>query len=89
MAPEIVFTNRGQDALDVLEHTEQSRVRKKLERIADCEFRAPWEWDFCRMEGRADGRFWIGERLRVFADIDHERDVIRVRHVGRRENLYT
>lgn len=89
MAHEIVFTSSGQDALAALEHTEQSRVRRKLDRIATCEIRAPWEWGFCRMEGRADGRFWIGDGLRVFADIDRDGDVIRVRHVGRRENLYT
>lgn len=89
MPYDIVFMADGSEALDRLEPTEQLRVRKKLDRIADSEFREPWEWDFCQMDGCADGRFSIGDRLRVFADIDIGAGLIRIHHVGRRENLYT
>lgn len=87
MPYEIVYTQDGTDAFDDLEPIEQHQVQEKLAEIADCEFRDPRDWDFCRMEGCADGRFSIG-RLRVFADIDPRAGVIRIHHVGRRENLY-
>jgi mRNA-degrading endonuclease RelE of RelBE toxin-antitoxin system len=85
----IVFTTDGSDAFEALEHMEQRQVWKKLDQIAYSEFRDPREWDFCRMEGCADGRFSIGGGLRVFADIDDGASIIRIHHVGRRENLYT
>lgn len=88
MPYDIVFTAAGSEALDQLEPTEQHRVRQKLDQIANSEFREPWEWDFCQMEGCADGRFSIGDRLRAFVDIDIGAGLIRIHYVGRRENLY-
>lgn len=86
---EITFTADGRDAFDRLEPTERAQVRKKLDRIAYADFRDPWEWGFCRMKGCADGRLKISDGLRVFADIYENAGVIRIHHVGRRENLYT
>lgn len=87
MSYEIVYTTDGNDEFDDLEPIEQHQVQEKLAEIADCGFRDPRDWDFCRMEGCADGRFSIG-RLRVFAHIDPRARVIRIYHVGRRENIY-
>jgi len=86
---DITFTADGAEAFEGLEPTEQVQIRSKLNQIASCEFRSPQEWDFCRLEGRADGRFCIGKGLRVFADIDDANGVIRIRYAGRREDLYT
>lgn len=89
MPYEIVYTADGSEAFDQLEPTERQQVREKLDEIACSPFRDPWDWDFCRMEGCADGRFSIGKGIRVYADIDAGTGVIRIHHVGRRENLYT
>ncbi|QSX00103.1 type II toxin-antitoxin system RelE family toxin [Haloterrigena alkaliphila] len=89
MPYEIVFTADGSEAFNTLEHTEQRQVRKKLVQIAYCEYRNPRDWDYQEMDGCADGRFKVGSGLRVFADIDDRAGVIRIRSVGRRENLYT
>jgi len=85
---DVVYTVRGRNSLEELEQGEQGQVRTKLAEIAGSEFRDPWEWDFCRMPGRAEGRFAVGGGLRVYADIEEARSVIRIRFVGRRENLY-
>lgn len=85
----LVFTDNGKRALDRLETEAQRRVKEKLTRIATCDYRHPADWDFkptsCHFEG--EGRFGAGD-LRVFADIDEERDLIRIYNIGRRENLY-
>lgn len=88
MPYEIVFTADGSKALESLEHSERDRVRDKMNQIAFSEFRSPRDWDFSQMEGCAEGRFGIGDSLRVFADIDDANGVIRIHNVGRRENLY-
>lgn len=88
MTYDIAFTHAGRSALDSLERAERTYIHRKLEEITNCEFRHPTEWDFERMAGCADGRFRIGNGLRVFADIDEETSRIRVRDVRRRENLY-
>lgn len=88
MPYEISFTNAGKDSLAALEQPDQERVRKKLQRIAHDQFRHPREWDYCQMEGCADGRFGIGSGLRAFVDIEEATSIIRVHYVGRRENLY-
>lgn len=88
MAYDIVFTQNGRSALRDLGQSEQRQVRTKLFEIASCEFRSPTEWDFCSMAGPAEGRFRIGDGLRVAADVDDRRELIRVHRVSRRENLY-
>jgi len=88
MTFDISFTRSGKDSLANLEHTEQVRVRRKLEEIACSQFRHPRDWDFCQMEGFAEGRFGIGDGLRAFVDIDESSSEIRVHYVGQRENLY-
>jgi hypothetical protein len=45
-------------------------VTRNLEESSTSAFRHPSEWDFERLPGLADGRFRIGNSLRVFADID-------------------
>lgn len=60
-----------------------------LDRITGCEFCDPGEWGHCRLEGHTDGRFWIGEGLRVFADIDVISTSFLSVMSGIRENLYT
>jgi mRNA-degrading endonuclease RelE of RelBE toxin-antitoxin system len=86
---DLKFTDCGEQALNRLEGEEQERVRQKLRRIANCQYRHPTDWDFARMDGCAEGRFGITDGLRVFADIDEQRGIIRIHHIGRRENLYT
>jgi mRNA-degrading endonuclease RelE of RelBE toxin-antitoxin system len=88
MAYSLVFTRDARHALDILERTERSAVTRKLNEISACEFRHPSQWDFERLPGLADGRFRIGNSLRVFADIDETDGLIRVHDVRRRENLY-
>lgn len=85
---DVVYTTQGRASLMSLEDATQDRVRRKLDRIATCEFREPMEWDYETITGPVDGRFGIGAGLRALVDIDTEADVIRVRHVGHRENLY-
>jgi mRNA-degrading endonuclease RelE of RelBE toxin-antitoxin system len=86
---ELTFTDAAEQALTLLEAGEQERVQQKLNRIANCQYRHPADWDFTQMDGCAEGRFGITDGLRVFADIDEQRGIIRIHHIGRRENLYT
>jgi mRNA-degrading endonuclease RelE of RelBE toxin-antitoxin system len=89
MTYRVSFTDEGETALRALESDERNRVTTKLGRIATCQYRHPSDWNFSRMDGCADGRFEIGDGLRVFADIDERRHLIRIHWIGRRENLYT
>ena len=82
-------TDTGERALARLETEEQERVKQKLNRVATCHYRHPADWDFEQMSGSCEGRFRIAGDLRVLADIDEERGVIRIHNIGRRENLYT
>ncbi|WP_143420577.1 type II toxin-antitoxin system RelE/ParE family toxin [Halorubrum sp. Ib24] len=86
---ELIFTDQGEKAIDRLETENQERVKQKLNRIANSHYRHPADWDFEQMTGCCEGRFRITGNLRVFADIDEERGIIRIHHIGRRENLYT
>lgn len=86
---ELTFTDRGEQALNQLEKKNQERIKQKLNRIATCHYRHPADWNFEQMPGRCEGRFSITGNLRVFADIDEKRGIIRIHYIGRRENLYT
>jgi mRNA-degrading endonuclease RelE of RelBE toxin-antitoxin system len=86
---DLTFTDGGERALTRLESKEQERVEQKLNRIVTCQYRHPTDWHFERMAGCSDGRFCITDGLRVFADIDDQRGIIRIHYIGRRENLYT
>lgn len=88
MAYEIVFTGSVEEAFDGLETDERSYIQKKLDEIASSEFRHPSQWDFKSLKGRGEGRFRVGNGLRVGADIDDAEDTIRVHWADRRENLY-
>ena len=88
MAYDITYTGSAEKGLEELETDEQDYVQKKLNQIASSEFRHPAEWDFKRMEGQAEGRFRIGNGLRIFADINNGEKTIRVHRTARRENLY-
>lgn len=88
MAYDITYTGSAEKAFKGLEADEQSYIQKKLNQIASSEFRHPAQWDFKRLEGQAEGRFRIGNGLRVFADIDDTENTIRVHRTDRRENLY-
>jgi len=83
-----VFTGSADEAFDGLESDERSYIQKKLDEIASSEFRHPSHWDFKLLDGQAEGRFRIGDSLRVFADINDAEDTIRVYRAARRENLY-
>lgn len=89
MKYELTFTDRGKKALTRLDTENQERVKRKLNRIATCHYRHPADWDFEQMPGYCEGRFCITGNLRVFADIDEKHGIIRIHHIGRRENLYT
>ena len=86
---ELTFTDGGKRALSRLDPANKERVKQKLTRIATCHYRHPADWDFEQMSGCCEGRFRLTDEFRVFADIDEERGVIRIHHIGRRENLYT
>ncbi|GAB7093443.1 hypothetical protein JCM30237_05950 [Halolamina litorea] len=88
MAYDITYTGSAEEAFEGLEKIEQSYIQKKLNQIATSEFRHPAQWDFKRLEGQAEGRFRIGNGLRVFADIDDTEKTIRIYRTDRRENLY-
>ncbi|ELY58298.1 hypothetical protein C493_06974 [Natronolimnohabitans innermongolicus JCM 12255] len=88
MAYEIAFTGSIEEAFDGLEADERSYIQKKLDQIASSEFRHPSQWDFKPLKGRGEGRFRIGNGLRVGANIDDEENTIRVYWADRRENLY-
>lgn len=88
MAYEITYTGSAEKAFNELEDDEQRHIQKKLNQIASSEFRHPAQWDFKRLDGKADGRFRIGNSIRVFADIDDTTNTIRIHHATRRENLY-
>jgi len=89
MAYDITFAGSAEKAFNELETDEQRYVQKKLNQIASSEFRHPAQWDFKHLDGKADGRFRIGDSLRVFADIDDNTNTIRVHQAARRENLYS
>ena len=88
MAYNITYTGSAEKAFKRLETDEQRYIKSKLNQIASSEFRHPAQWNFKRLEGQAEGRFRIGNSLRVFADIDDTENTIRVHRTDRRENLY-
>jgi len=88
MTYQLRFTGDGEEAMYELETNERQRVVQKFMEIINCPFRHPTDWDFVEMEGCAEGRFRIGDMLRVFADVDEHNEVIRVHKIGCRENLY-
>ncbi len=89
MAYEITFTDSVEKTFKRMRTDERCYIQKKLNEIASSELRHPTQWDFKRLDGKADGRFRIGNGLRVFADIDDAKDTIRIHQVARRENLYS
>jgi mRNA interferase RelE/StbE len=89
MAYDITYTGSAEQTFKRLETDEQSYIQQKLNQIASSEFRHPSQWDFKRLEGQAEGRFRIGNDLRVFADINDREKTIRVHGTERRENLYS
>jgi len=88
MAYDITFTGSAETAFNGLETREQSYIENKLNQIATSEFRHPTQWDFKRLDGQAEGRFRIGNSLRVLADINDTENIILIHHTDRRENLY-
>jgi mRNA-degrading endonuclease RelE of RelBE toxin-antitoxin system len=89
MTYEISYHGSRDDVFGGLEQGERQRVQQKLTDIATNEFRQPRQWDFAQLSThRAEGRFRVGDGLRVFADVCEGQQRIAVYDVARRENLY-
>ncbi len=89
MAYTISYRNSADSAFKSLDNSLRTRAEKKLERIANDEFRTPHDWGYERFEGQlAAGKFDLFNQLRVFADIDDENKRIIVHDAYSRENLY-
>jgi mRNA-degrading endonuclease RelE of RelBE toxin-antitoxin system len=76
---ETIFKNLGSDA--------ERYLTQKLEKVATCEWRSPYDWDYSPWSGQSTGKFSWGS-YRVFVDVDEEADEIVVYEVRHRENLY-
>jgi mRNA-degrading endonuclease RelE of RelBE toxin-antitoxin system len=87
MAYKISFRNGAEEAFESLNAEAASKVEKKLERVANDEWRTPYDWGYSTWSGQADGKFNWGS-YRVFADIDTANDQIIVHEARHRENLY-
>ena len=87
MAYDIAFPTGFETVFETLDNEAASRVQKKLERVANSEWRSPTDWDYSRWSGQANGKFDWGS-YRVFVDICEENNEIVVYRVRHRENLY-
>jgi len=85
----IDYQNDPADVYAGIDHDTKNTVVNKLYDIATNEFREPWEWDYKSVQAcAADGRFRVGDDLRVFVSFEQDMELLRVSNVGRRENLY-
>lgn len=85
----IAYKEDTTDVFESLEPQERELLLNKLYDVARAEFREPWEWGYKRIKTHAaDGRLRVGDKLRVFIDIDRDQQKISVYEAARRENLY-
>ena len=87
MAYTISFAGGVEEAFETLDTEAASKVEKKLERVANDEWRTPYDWGYSAWTGQAGGKFNWGA-YRVFADIDTDTNQIIVHEARHRENLY-
>jgi mRNA-degrading endonuclease RelE of RelBE toxin-antitoxin system len=87
MAYDISFQSGFESVFEKLDREATSRIQRKLEDVADCEWRSPTDWDYSSWSGQASGKFdW--DSYRVFADVNEEDEKIIVHEARHRENLY-
>lgn len=87
MAYEISFQRGLESAFETLGSEAASRIQKKLEKVASCDWRSPTEWNYSTWSGQSNGKFNWGP-YRVFVDVDEDAGKIVVHDVRHRENLY-
>jgi mRNA-degrading endonuclease RelE of RelBE toxin-antitoxin system len=89
MAYNVSFRNSAESAFESLDNSLRTRTEKKLEQIANDEFRSPEQWGYTQFQGQsASGKFDFFNQIRVFADVDKESEEIVVHNADTRENLY-
>lgn len=89
MAYTVSYRTSADSALDQLGNSLRNRTERKLQQIANDEFRTQAQWGYTSFTGQtADGKFNFFDQVRVFADIDDEAGQIVVHHADTRENLY-
>jgi mRNA-degrading endonuclease RelE of RelBE toxin-antitoxin system len=87
MAYDISFATGFETAFETLDSQAASQIQKKLERVANSEWRSPTEWNYSGWNGQSSGKFDWGS-YRVFVDIVEGESKIVVHQVRHRENLY-
>jgi len=87
MAYDISFRPGFETAFETLDDEVTTQLQKKLERVANSEWRSPTDWNYSPWSGQSDGKYDWGS-YRVFADIDADSEVIVVYEARHRENLY-
>ncbi|MDL0123427.1 type II toxin-antitoxin system RelE family toxin [Halobacterium salinarum] len=87
MAYDISFQHDSEAAFETLDSEATSHVQKKLERVANSEWRSPTDWNYSPWSGQSNGKYDWGA-YRVFADVDEDENQIVVHEVRHRENLY-
>ena len=87
MAYNISFRNGIEAAFETVDSQAAEKIAKKLERVANDEWRTPGDWGYTNWTGQANGKFNWGS-YRVFADIDSDNNEIVVYEARHRENLY-
>lgn len=87
MTYDISFQRGFDSVFETLDSEAASKLQKKLERVAACEWRSPTARDYSPWSGQSNGKFDWGS-YRVFADVNEEADQIIVHDARHRENLY-
>jgi mRNA-degrading endonuclease RelE of RelBE toxin-antitoxin system len=89
MAYTVSYRTSADSALDHLDNSLRTRTERKLQQIANDEFRTPAQWGYTPFAGQtASGKFDFFNQVRVFVDINEEAGQITVHHADTRENLY-
>jgi len=87
MAYDISFRRGFETAFKTLDSEATSHLQKKLERVANSEWRSPTDWNYSPWSGQSDGKYdW--DSFRVFVDVDEDAGKIVVYEARHRENLY-
>lgn len=87
MTYDISFQPGFETAFETLDSETTSQLMKKLDRIANSEWRSPTDWNYTLWSGQFDGKYDWGP-YRVFVDVSEKSGTITVYEVRHRENLY-
>lgn len=85
----IAYRNPVDEVFAPVDREDKNQALNKMYEIAANEFRNPYDYDFQRLpQFEADGRFRVGDSLRVIATVDRKNEIIYISEVCSRENLY-